>query len=309
MPVIPPFEFFKPELQKIENALHNIVTKNQSVFSELAKKALNSGGKRIRPMIFLIAEKLIKDEIIADSEYAACSFELLHAASLLHDDVIDHSETRRGKHTINALEGDKTSILLGDYIFLKAFLNIFQPQFNELMPIVLHSLEKMVEGEGIELLFHGRLDILEEECLRINELKTAVLFEDACKAGGILCNASDEQVDALVGFGKNLGCAFQIVDDILDYTGNQKDFGKPILNDFREGKATLPLVYTLERVTKIERELIQAQFALDDKDNIRSEKILEIMGKYNVFDRAMKKTKEYVDRALSKIQIFKDNET
>ncbi|MCD4658418.1 MAG: polyprenyl synthetase family protein [Planctomycetes bacterium] len=308
MSIIPFFEFFQPELSKIENALQNIIEKDTSVFSGLAQRAINSGGKRIRPMIFLIAQKLVRGKIVKDSEYAACCFELLHCASLLHDDVIDEASSRRGKPTINAEIGDKTSILLGDYLFLHAFLNILRPEFRILMPLMLETLEKMIEGEGLELEHRGNFNLSEDECSQINELKTAVLFENACKGGAILSEATDEQINAATNFGRNLGCAFQLVDDVLDYIGDQKELGKPILNDFKEGKTTIPLVITLQHATESEKSFIQEQFAISSEKAIQSDRILEIMRHYDVFDKVLTNAKSLATDSIAEIQIFKGNE-
>ncbi len=308
MAIIPYIQFFQPEFQKIENALRSIIDKNSSIFSKLAQRAINSGGKRIRPLLFLIAQELVKGKIVEDSEYAACCFELLHCASLLHDDVIDDASSRRGKPTINAEFGDKTSILLGDYLFLHSFLNILRPEFNVLMPVLLQTLEKMIEGEGLELEYRGNINISEEDCFRINKLKTSILFENACKGGAMLCEASNEQIKAITKFGLNLGCAFQLVDDVLDYIGNHKELGKPILNDFKEGKATIPLVITLQSATESEKTFLQEQFEISSEKAIQSDRILEIMRQYNAFNQVLLKAKALATDAVEEIQIFENNE-
>lgn len=308
MTIIPYIKFFQPEFQKIENGLQNIISKNSSVFSKLAPRVINSGGKRIRPLLFLIAQKLVLGRTTEHSELAACCFELLHCASLLHDDVIDDASSRRGKPTINAEIGDKTSILLGDYLFLHSFLNILRPGFNVLMPVLLQTLEKMIEGEGLELEHRGNINISEEDCLRINKLKTSVLFENASKGGAMLCDATDEQIRAITNFGLNLGSAFQLVDDVLDYVGNHVELGKHILNDFTEGKATIPLVITLQNASESEKEFLQEQFAIAGKQAIQSDRILEIMRRYNVFEEVFSKAKTLATDAIEEIQIFEGNE-
>ncbi len=304
MSIITPFSIFKEELQKVEVAIKNIVEDEDCLFSKLAKESLFAGGKRIRPMLFILAEKLTAEKKTPDSEVVASCFELLHVASLLHDDVIDEARLRRGKPALNTTLGNNQSILVGDYLLVNALESLLTPEFVHFMPLALATLKDMIKGEGLELENNCKIDITIEESLKTNRLKTAVLFANACKAGAIIGKANEDEVAALTNFGMNLGIVFQLVDDVLDYTSNEQILGKPVFNDFCERKPTIPLILAFQESSEDEKEFLKNQFTTAQETEIKQERIYQIMNKYDVFNKTLNIAKDYLDKATKEIQIF-----
>ncbi len=308
MSIISPFSLFESELEQVELAIKNIVASDDNLFSALAKRALFAGGKRIRPMLVILSGKLIAPDSPQNSALVASSFELVHVASLLHDDVIDDASLRRGHPAPNMTIGNKRSILLGDYLMLKSLDLLLSPEFSHLVPLVISTINEMILGEGLELQYCKNLAISVETSLEINRLKTAVLFANACKAGALVSNANEEQVRVLHDFGMNLGIAFQLVDDVLDYTGDEKQLGKPVFNDFKECKATIPLIYTLQDASDDEKQFISENFAHGSISENEQKEIFRIMQKYDAFDRTLELARSYLEKAISEIKIFEQSE-
>ena len=208
---------------------------------------VKSGGKRIRPLLTLVSAKLCgyKDGS-RDVNLAAC-IELIHNATLLHDDVIDNSNLRRGIKTANSLWGNQSSILVGDYLFSRCFEMMVEDGSQEILKLLSSTSSRIAQGEVLQLEHRGEVDLLEETYFNIISMKTAALFAAATKVGACLGERSKKEKDALESYGKNLGLAFQIADDALDYFSSSTIFGKEIGKDFYEGKTTLPLIIIFQR--------------------------------------------------------------
>ena len=245
--------------EKLDNVSKIIKYKLASEINLIHKMTdhhLNSGGKRIRPLLTLAAAKLCGyEDGKRDINLAAC-IELIHSATLLHDDVMDNSDLRRGTKTANSLWGNQSSILVGDYLFSRCFELMVEDGSPEILKILSSTSSIIAQGEVLQLEHKGEIDVLEETYFNIINMKTAALFAAATKVGGCITNKSKKEKDALESYGKNLGLAFQIADDALDYHSTQKIFGKEIGKDFFEGK-TMPLVIIFQKANDEERDFLK----------------------------------------------------
>ncbi|MGB3627077.1 MAG: polyprenyl synthetase family protein [Henriciella sp.] len=215
------------------------------IIPDLSEYIVSAGGKRLRPMITLAAAKAVGSSKHATHALAA-AVEFIHTATLLHDDVVDESDLRRGRPAAKSVWGNSASILVGDFLFARAFTLMVETESLEILDILSNASSVIAEGEVRQLAAQGRLDLPTEDYLAIIEAKTAALFEAASRAGA-LSGGSPEHADALAAYGKNLGLAFQIVDDVLDYGGTTSVIGKVVGDDFREGKITLPVIIARRR--------------------------------------------------------------
>lgn len=313
-----PFALVNADLIKVEDELRQRIASETSIFPEIAQYALFAGGKRIRPAMFLLAARMTRQAADAKgrrSESAigeksiptAAVFELIHAASLLHDDVIDEANLRRGRTAVNAYWGNKKCILLGDYLFLKGIHSMVLTGQTRLLPVILDTITAMIEGEGQEVDLKYRVDVTEEDCIRISELKTAILFANACKIGAMLADGTDEEVEALHRFGMKVGVSFQVFDDILDYASTDEELGKNVMNDYNEGKPTIPLVHALANCSADDRKYIEETF-LDKEPGrpVDTARILGILTNCGSLDYSRERAQGMLDEAKAAIEIFPD---
>ena len=296
---------------KLENVSQQIKYKLASEVNLIHKMTnyhLRTGGKRIRPLLTLGSAKLcgyLKGG--RDINLAAC-VELIHTATLMHDDVIDVSSVRRGKKTINSIWGNQSSILVGDYLLSRCFEMMVEDGNLEVLKLLSSTSSKIAQGEILQLQHKGDIDMLEETYLKIISTKTAVLFSASTKVGAILANKKNNEKDALEFYGKNLGLTFQIADDILDYNSELKLFGKKIGNDFYEGKITLPVILLSQQIDNIEKQSLKDIF----KKNKRSENdlkfTLDLILKYKIIKQCYKKAEHFISLASGSLSIFPDSE-
>lgn len=238
------FASIEPDMEAVDQLFRERATSGITLLNDASGHILGSQGKRLRTALTLLTGKLIDyrvDKLIPLS----AGFEMLHLASLVHDDIIDRADTRRGLATINARFGSDIAILLGDYYFAKTAGLIADVNDNRIDRLFSETVATLVEGAIMEMLDAHHLDLSYERYLERISSKTAYLIASCCKGSAIVCGADDAQIEQLRQFGHNLGMAFQIVDDILDYTGNEQTIGKPAGNDLRQGMVTLPLIYAL----------------------------------------------------------------
>ena len=231
-----------------------------NLIHKMTEHHLKAGGKRISPLLTLATAKLCgyKDGN-RDVNLAAC-VELIHNATLLHDDVIDKSEFRRGVKTANSVWGNQSSILVGDYLFSRCFEMMVEDGSQEILKLLSSTSSRIAQGEVLQLEYKGEIDLLEETYFNIINMKTAALFAAATRVGACLGNKNKKEKDALESYGKNLGLAFQIADDALDYFSTKTIFGKEIGKDFYEGKTTLPLILIFQRANSEERNFLKEIF-------------------------------------------------
>ncbi len=265
---------------------------------------VKSGGKRIRPLLTLASAKLCgyKDGN-RDINLAAC-IELIHNATLLHDDVIDNSEIRRGIKTTNSVWGNQSSILVGDYLFSRCFEMMVEDGSLEILKLLSSASSKIAQGEVLQLEFKGEVDLLEETYFNIINMKTATLFSAATRVGACLGNKNNREKDALESYGKNLGLAFQIADDALDYFSTKNIFGKEIGKDFYEGKITLPLIIVFQRSNVEERNFLKEIFKKKNRNEDDFSETLAIINKYKAVEASFKRAEHFVNVSYDALGIF-----
>lgn len=248
-------ERIQKDIEKIEFFLRDNLSSSIPLISEINRHILMGGGKRLRALLFVLCARLSGYDG-GKEHYYSCIFEYLHAASLLHDDVIDNASLRRGKPSANTVWGNSASILVGDFLLAKTFAISLETEMIEFLNVISRTSTMMSEGMVQELIETGNLEVTEEIYRTIIINKTAVLISAACEAGAILGRAPREKQKALAGYGMDLGIAFQLIDDLLDYTSTPDQFGKPVANDFKEGKITLPLIQALKKCRAEERDRV-----------------------------------------------------
>ena len=274
---------------------------------DMTKYHLNTGGKRIRALLTLGSAKLCGYQNGGrDINLSAC-VELIHAATLMHDDVIDNGEVRRGKKTLNKIWGNQSSILVGDYLLSRCFEMMVDDGDLEILKLLSSTSAEISQGEVLQLQHKKGIDILEETYLRIISWKTASLFAASTKVGAILSKKENKTKDALYSYGKNLGLTFQIADDTLDYNSDLKIFGKEIGNDFFEGKVTLPIILLYQKINNKEKKELFEIFNKSSRDKNDLNKILEMINKYKVINDCYKKAEYFINIASNSLSIFQDS--
>ena len=292
---------------KLENVTQRIKFKLASEINLIHKITdyhVKSGGKRIRPLLTLASAKLCgyKDGN-RDVNLAAC-IELIHNATLLHDDVIDNSNLRRGIKTANSVWGNQSSILVGDYLFSRCFEMMVEDGSQEILKLLSSTSSRIAQGEVLQLEHKGEIDMLEETYFNIINMKTAALFSAASRVGACLGDKSKKEKDALESYGKNLGLAFQIADDALDYFSSKNIFGKEIGKDFYEGKTTLPLIIIFQRANSEERTFLKEIFKKDKRTEDDLSETLALINKYKAIQATFKRAEYFVNIAYDSLGIF-----
>ena len=290
----------------VEEKIKNKLTSEVDLVQKISDYHIKTGGKRLRALLTLGSSKLcgyLKGG--RDINLAAC-VELIHGATLLHDDVIDNGDVRRGKKTTNVIWGNQSSILAGDYLLSRCFEMMVEDGNLEILKLLSSTSAKIAQGEILQLQHKGEVDMLEETYLKIISSKTAVLFSAATKVGAILAERNNKEKEALEFYGKNLGLTFQIADDTLDYNSNINLFGKNTGNDFYEGKITLPIILLFQQANDSEKKQLENIF----NKNIRSENdfsdVLKLISKYKIISKCYKKAEHFINLASNSLSIFKD---
>ena len=278
---------------------------------ELAQKMTDyhilTGGKRLRALLTLGSAKLCGyTKGGRDINLAAC-VELIHSATLMHDDVIDTGDLRRGKKTLNSIWGNQSSILIGDYLLSRCFEMMVEDGNLEILKLLSSTSATIAQGEILQLQHKDEVDMLEETYLKIISSKTAALFASATKAGAILSNAESRKKDALNFYGRNIGLTFQIADDTLDYNSELKLFGKKVGKDFFEGKITLPIILLFQKVNTIEKQKIKNFFKQDIRSTSDHSFTLSLIKRYNIINECYKKADHFINLASNSLSIFKES--
>ena len=290
--------------EKISSKLNSKV----DLIQKMTNYHLDTGGKKLRALLTLSSSKLCGySKGGRDINLAAC-VELIHAATLMHDDVIDNALVRRNKKTINTIWGNKSSILVGDYLLSRCFEMMVEDGSLEILKLLSTTSSEIAQGEVLQLQHHGEIDMLEETYLKIISLKTAALFSASTKVGAILANKNSKYKEALEFYGKNLGLTFQIADDALDYNSELKLFGKKIGNDFYEGKVTLPIIILHQKCSVEEKKFLKIMFDKEKRQEDELKIILEKIKKYNVINECYKKAEYFINLASNSLSIFEDNQ-
>ncbi len=296
------------KLVLVEEKIKSKLTSDIELVQKMTNYHIQTNGKRLRALLTLGSAKLCGyTKGGRDINLAAC-VELIHSATLLHDDVIDVADLRRGKKTLNSIWGNQSTILIGDYLLSRCFEMMVEDGNLEILKLLSSTSAQIAQGEVLQLQHKNEIDMLEETYLKIISSKTAALFAAATKVGAILSNSETREKDALDFYGKNIGLTFQIADDALDYNSELKLFGKKIGKDFFEGKITLPIILLFQKTNSSEKQKIKSFF----KQEVRSESdlsfTLNLIKKYNIINDCYKKADYFINLASNSLSIFKECE-
>jgi octaprenyl-diphosphate synthase len=297
------WEAYQDDLMAVDEHISNSLDSTVDLINKIARYILNSGGKRLRPLLTLISAHLCgytgKDHLLL-----AGVVEFIHTATLLHDDVLDNAGTRRGKSAARTLWGNQATILVGDFLYTQSLCQSVGLANHEINRILAHAVKHTCEGETLQLSHHANIDMTEEEYFRIVEYKTATLLGAACRLGAVIADGPSHYRDAVEAFGLNLGTAFQVIDDTLDYSANKDRLGKSIGNDLREGKVTLPLLHLLTCCSAGEKMEISELFHCDEIENKDFDRILEMMEEYGSIRYATIKAQDYIEKSKKHLDVF-----
>ena len=290
------FDLVREDLERVEREISLESVASVETVTHISQYLQTGGGKRLRPVLVLLCGRLIGETTDASIRMGAV-VEMIHAATLVHDDVIDVAKSRRGRPSPNVIWGNHTAVLAGDWLYMQAFQVALRERNFRILDLLIGLTQMMVEGELLQLERIGHAGMTEADYMELVHRKTASLFS-ACARLGAICSGADEAVEAKLGdFAWNLGMAFQLVDDVLDFTSSEKMLGKPVGNDLREGKVTLPLIYALELATAEERKLIETVLSDNNYDSVPFLKILQLVRRYRGIERAMERAQSFTDKA------------
>jgi octaprenyl-diphosphate synthase len=300
------FDLVAGDLQLVEREISNESVSNVDAVTTIGHYLHGSGGKRLRPALLLLASKLAGDGGAAAVRLAAV-VEMVHAATLVHDDVIDAAETRRGRPSTNVKWGNHTCVLAGDWLYMQAFEITLRERNFQVLELLIGLTKLMVEGELLQLERIGKIGVTEADCMELVDRKTACLFSVCARIGAIAGSAGTEVQEQLGEYAWNLGMAFQLVDDVFDFAGREKTLGKPVGGDLREGKVTLPLVYALESATANERHMIETILRDRNYDRVPFTDVLALLERHHGIERVKDRAQAFTDKARAIINTFPDS--
>lgn len=294
------------DMQKVNNTILKRMDSPVSLIPELAGHLISSGGKRLRPMLTLASSQLLEYEGNKHIGLAT-AVEFIHTATLLHDDVVDESTLRRGKKPANLIWGNQPTVLVGDFLFSRAFELMVESDSLKVLKILSHTSAVITEGEVLQLTTANDLSTSEDKYLEVITAKTAVLFAAACEVAGVVSEKGENVSGALHAYGKYLGIAFQLVDDALDYSAKRATLGKEIGDDFREGKITLPVILAYRRGNDEERAFWKRTMAQLKQEDGDLDKAIGLLSDHSTLDDTIKRACHYGDMAKDALAIFPDN--
>lgn len=300
------FDLVKGDLQKVEQQITLESVGSVDAVARIAQYLHGNGGKRLRPILVLLSCRLFNEPNEA-AIHLASVVEMIHTATLVHDDVIDTASTRRGKPSTNVIWGNHTSVLAGDWLYMQAFQVALRLRNFHILDILIGLTQMMVEGELLQLERIGKIDVSEADYMELIDRKTASLFS-ACSRLGSVAGGADEAAETSMGeYAWSLGIAFQLIDDILDFTSREKVLGKPVGNDLREGKVTLPLIYALQDASPEERCQIETVLKDGNYDRVPLRSILQIIERHHGFARARDRAQSFTEKARAIIASFPES--
>ena len=296
----------KNDMSAVNDLIFSQLHSDVALINQLGVYIVNAGGKRMRPMLTVLAAQAFGYK---GNEHTAIAtiIEFIHTATLLHDDVVDESDLRRGRDTANAIFGNKPSVLVGDFLFSRAFQLMSRDSSLEVIRILSDASAIIAEGEVQQLMTSNDLETDRDAYLEVISGKTAILFAASCRLGAVVADRPKEQENALESYGQYLGIAFQLVDDILDYSAKQAALGKTVGDDFREGKMTLPIILAYERANEEEKTFWTRVIEKLDQTDEDLDTAIELLKKYNTLEDSMELAQEYVQKAITALDIFPDS--
>src|SRR6266550_750659 len=300
------FDLLRDDLAAIEREFGRDTVAGVEAITEIGEYLRGGGGKRIRPALLLLSSKLFNYQGRGAVRLGAV-VEIIHPAPLVHDDIIDEAQTRRGRPAANTQWGNSKCVLAGDWLYMQAFKVAVKERNFRILDALIDLTQQMVEGELLQMEKLGKLISLDEHVELIYR-KTACLFSVCMRLGAILGGATPEQEDQVARYGRDLGMAFQIVDDVLDLTASESVLGKPVASDLREGKVTMAVIHALERCTREEREQIETVLIDRAFNGVTHSDILAILNRYGSLEYASKEAARYAESARKAICVFPDSE-
>ncbi len=294
------------DLKRVERHIRMESVASVDAITSIGHHLQTGGGKRLRPTLLLLSSKL--NGYSGDSAVRlAAVVEMIHTATLVHDDVIDTAQTRRGRATPNVVWGNHTSVLAGDWLYMQAFQIALRERNFHVLDVLINLTQAMVEGELLQLERIGKIDISEADYMELVDRKTASLMSACARLGAVAAGAAEAVESRLAEYGWNLGIAFQLVDDVLDFTAREKVLGKPVGNDLREGKVTLPLIYSLDDGANGDRELVETVLRDGNYERIAFRDILQLIRRRRGIERAMERAQAFTEKARSIIAEFPES--
>ena len=300
------FRLIESEMAAVEIEFEQQTRSNVQIVQHIGQYLHQTGGKRVRPALLILAAKIFGEETNEQIIEMATVMEFLHTATLVHDDIIDGAEVRRGHRTVAAQWGNQNAVLMGDWLYMSAYETALRQRNLEILEVLTETTRKMTEGELIQLTLLGNLHISEAEHFDILCRKTAFLFSASCRLGGILRGVSDIEKLALSDYGLHIGIAFQLVDDLLDFTSNEEKLGKPALSDLREGKVTLPLIRLLKQHPQY---LALADEAMHEApgQNEKARAVLRLLEKHGELETARQEALSHIQSAQTALSVLPNN--
>jgi octaprenyl-diphosphate synthase len=300
------FDLVRADLAEVEREIGLESVASVEAINYINQYLQSGGGKRLRPVLVLLSGRLF-GEVNPRLIRMAAVVEMIHTATLVHDDVIDLAKTRRGRPSINVVWGNHTSVLAGDWLYMQAFQIALRERHFPTLDLLINLTQMMVEGELLQLERVGKIGVTEADYMELIDRKTACLFSACARLGAITVGAGEAVETRLGEYAWNLGIAFQLVDDILDFTSREKILGKPVGNDLREGKVTLPLIYALDTADAEERKLVETVLADGNYDQVPFSKILHVLNRHRGIERAQERAESFTEKARAIIAQFPES--
>ena len=300
------FELVKDDLERVEREISLESVASVDAVTTIGRYLQAGGGKRLRPILVLLASRLV-GSVTDGSIRMAAVVEMIHTATLVHDDVIDIAKTRRGRPSSNTIWGNHICVLAGDWLYMQAFQMAVRERNFHVLDLLIALTQMMVEGELVQLELIGKVNISEADYMELVDRKTASLFSACARLGAVMGGADDATEAKLGEFAWNLGIAFQLVDDVLDFTSHEKVLGKPVGSDLREGKVTLPLIYALEQAPEEERRLVDTVLRDGNYDDAPLPIVLRMIERRGGFDRVRERAQSFTDKARAIIGEFPES--
>ena len=295
----------RADMQAVDQVIHQRLQSDVALVNQLSHYIVNSGGKRLRPLLVLLSARCFNYS--GELHYLlAAIIEFIHTATLLHDDVVDESDMRRGNETANALFGNAASVLVGDFLYSRAFEMMVEVNDMRVMQILATTTNVIAEGEVMQLMNVHEADTTEENYLQVIHCKTAKLFEAASQLGAILCKRSEKEELAMASYGRYLGSAFQLIDDLMDYTADSEAMGKNVGDDLAEGKPTLPLIYAMRQGSAEQVSVIRA--AIEEGGYDRIDEVQAIIEQAGALDYTAKMAQQQAELAIAELAAIPDSE-
>ncbi len=296
----------RADMQSVDQVIHQRLSSDVALVDQLSHYIVNSGGKRLRPLLTIVSAKAFGYQ--GDMHYLlAAIIEFIHTATLLHDDVVDESDLRRGNETANALFGNAASVLVGDFLYSRAFEMMVEVNDMRVMQILATTTNVIAEGEVMQLMNVHDAATTEEKYLAVIHCKTAKLFEAATQLGGILCDRSEKEVQAMAAYGRYLGTAFQLIDDVMDYSSSSEQMGKNVGDDLAEGKPTLPLIYAMQKSTPAQAALIKS--AIEEGGYDKIDEVQAIIQQTGALQYTENMALQQAEMAIAELAHLQDSES